>query len=120
MSGVKKVLIVGSSLSLAGIGACLKLEDNLDVDCVDPHDSCFLEHLEVFAPQAIIFDLRNLPIDLDMDLLRQQPGLLMIGVDPSSDEVFLLKGQCRKVVTTGELTQLISEHTTDIRIKKRQ
>jgi len=120
MSGVKKVFIFGNSLSLAGIGACLKLENNMEVNCVDPHDSCILEHLEEFAPQAIIFDLHNLPIDLDMDLLRRRPGLLMIGVDPSSDEVFVLKGQRRKVVTTGELTQLITEQTTDIRVKKRQ
>jgi hypothetical protein len=42
---------------------------------------------------------------------RSKAGLLLIGVDPSRDEVFVLKGQHSNVVNSGELAQLISSHT---------
>ena len=53
-----------------------------------------------------------------MALLRSQSGLLLIGVDPSSDEVLVLKGQRNRVVTVGELTQLIINYTSDLTEKK--
>jgi hypothetical protein len=116
MSGNKRVLIFGRSLNLAGIGACLKLVNDLDVDSVDPQNACIMELLQETTPEAMIYDLNNPPIDLDMDLLRERPGLLLIGVDPSSDNVMVFKGQRRKVVTAEELTQLILNHTADTRL----
>ncbi len=98
---------------------CLGLDDSLDVVFIDPQDLNDRQSLAESGPEAIIFDLTNPPIDLDMDLLRPRPGLLLIGVDPSSDEVFVLKGQRSKVVTAYELTKLIANHADDKWVKKR-
>jgi hypothetical protein len=113
------VLICGKSLNLAGIASCLGLDENLDVVFIDPLDSNTRGYLEERGTEAIIFDLTDPPGDLDVNLLRQRPGLLLIGVDPSSDEVFVLKGQRSKVVTAEELTKLIASHTNDKVVKKR-
>jgi hypothetical protein len=107
----KGVLIFGKSLSLAGIGACLKLDKGLNVEFVDPQDLHALQCLADMNLDTILFDSGNPPNDLDLRLLRKQPDLLLIGLDPSSDEVLILKGQCSRVMSTGELSQLILNQT---------
>ena len=119
MSSVKSVVIFGKSLNLAGIGACLKKKQELEVFEINPQDPDARECLEELTPEVILFELSDPPNDLDMAFLRSKPGLLLIGVDPSSDEVLFLKGQRSKVVTAGELTKLIANHTDDKFVKKR-
>jgi len=111
MLGIKRVLIFGKSLNLAGIGACLKLEKDVTVEFIDPQDQDAKQYLAELNSDVILFDLGDPPNDLDLRLLRKQPDLLLIGVDPSSDEVLILKGQCSRVMSTGELSQLISNQT---------
>jgi len=117
--GIKRVLIFGRSLSLAGIGACLKREKGLNVAFIDPQDTEALQCLAEVNPDVILFDLGDPPNDLDLRLLRKQPDLLLIGVDPSSDEVLFLKGQSSRVVSADELRKLIANHTGDKLVKKR-
>jgi hypothetical protein len=107
----KGVLIFGKSLSLAGIGACLKLEKGLNVEFVDPQDLHALQCLADMNLDTILFDSGNPPNDLDLRLLRKQPDLLLIGLDPSRDEVLILKGQSSRGMTTGESSKLISNQT---------
>jgi len=111
MSFKISVLIFGRSLNLAGIGACLKLEKGLDVVVVDPQSSFAKQLLAEANPEVILFDLSDPPNDLDMGLLRKRPDLLLIGVDPSSDEVLVFRGQRSRVVTAEELSHLISNQT---------
>lgn len=113
MPDKKCVLICGKSLNLAGIASSLGHDESLNVVFIDPQDSNTRGRLEDPGTEAILFDLTDPPGDLDVNLLRQRPGLLLIGVDPSSDEVFVLRGQRSKVVTAGELTKLIANHTDD-------
>ena len=111
MSFKKCVLIFGRSLNLAGIGACLKHVEGLDVLEIDPREPDARQRLEALTPEVILFDLLDPPNDLDMALLCSKPGLLLIGVDPSTDKVLILKGQCSSVMTVNELSQLISNQT---------
>jgi hypothetical protein len=114
------VLIFGKSLNLVGLGACLKQDESLEVRFFDPEDLNVEKYVKELNPEAIIFDLSDQPDNLEMALLRNCPGLLLIGVDPSSDEVFVLKGQRSKVVTAGELSRLIAEHTGEETEKNKQ
>lgn len=107
----KCVVIFGRSLNLAGIGACLKHEEDLVIFEIDPQDPDARQQLEDLTPEVILFDLTDPPNELDMALLRNKPGLLLIGVDPSNDEVLFLKGHSSRVVTAVELSQLISNKT---------
>jgi len=111
MTFKKSVLIFGNSLNLTGIGACLRLEEALDIVDIDPQDTNAKQRLEAMTPAVILFDLLNPPNDLDLALLRSKPRLLLIGVDPSSDEVLVLTGKRSKVFCAYELTQLILKHT---------
>ena len=111
MSCKNSVLIYGRSLNLAGMGACLKHVEGLDVLEIDPSDPDARLRLEVLTPEVILFDLADPPNDLDLAFFRRIPGLLLIGVDPSSDDVLILKGQCSKAMSVNALSQLITSET---------
>lgn len=107
MAVSKCVLVYGKSLNLAGIAASLRLNANLDVRLIDPQDPHAKTKLAACVPQTIIYDLTDLPADLDLKLLQDQPDILLIGVDPSCDEVLVLTGQRSRVMTAGELASLV-------------
>lgn len=106
----KRVLVYGRSLNLAGITACLKLDPGMHVDFINPNYPAARQSLDDLNPETIIFDLTDMPSDLDLNLLQNRPGLLLIGVDPSSNEVLVLTGQRNKVVTLNDLLELVSNH----------
>ena len=107
MAVSKCVLVYGKSLNLAGIAASLRLNANLDVRLIDPQDPHAKTKLAACVPQTIIYDLTDLPADLDLKLLQDQPDILLIGVDPSCDEVLVLTGQRSRAMTAGELASLV-------------
>lgn len=110
MAVQKCVLVYGRSLNLAGIAASLKLDADLDVRWVDPHQRNARDVLAELVPETIIYDLTDPPTDLDLALLGDRPGTLLIGVDPSSNVVLVVTGQRSRVVTAGELVALVADH----------
>jgi len=104
------VLVYGRSLSLAGIAASLKLDVALDVRWVDPDQCTARDVLSELIPETIIYDLTDPPTDLDLALLGARLHTLLIGVDPSSDDVLVVTGQRSRVVTAGELVALVAEY----------
>ena len=107
----RRVLVFGRSLNLAGLTACLRQDSSLDVLFLDPKDPACKGSLDDFNPETILFDLSDPPDGLDLRLLRKRPGVLLVGVDPCSDEVLVLSGRRSKVLTAGELAQLITHHS---------
>ncbi len=108
MADYKCVLVYGRSLNLAGIAASLRLDADLDVHLIDPQAPQAKAELAAYDPQTIIYDLTDPPADLDLRLLQERPDILLIGVDPSSDEVLVLTGQRNRAVTAGELASLVA------------
>jgi hypothetical protein len=106
----KRVVVYGNSLNMAGIAASLKVDASLSVVCIDPHALTARQHLDEINPAAIAFDLRDPSSDLDLTLLRARPDLLLIGVDPSSDEVLILSGQFTRKLSGRDLAGLVSGH----------
>ncbi len=103
-----RVVVYGNTLSMAGIAASLKVETTLDVFCVDPKHPSARKCLNELDSKTIIFDRTEPHPELDLALLREQPGLLLVGVDPSSDDLLVLTGQRNRIVTASELAHLVS------------
>ncbi len=104
-----RVIVYGSSLQMAGIAASLKTDQDLDVVRVDPHSSAARQSLQELNPAAIAFDLSNPPAWLDVTLLRQKPGVLLIGVDPESDEILVLSGRPQQALSVSDLVHVIQQ-----------
>lgn len=105
----KRVAVYGNSLHMAGIAAGLKVDPTLEVLCVN--HGAFNSHQSLGENDlnAIVFDLSNLPFDLDLTLLRDQPGLLLIGVDPSREEMLVLSSQPTQAQSMADLVSVIHQ-----------
>ncbi len=110
MENRTRVVVYGNTLSMAGIAASLKAESTLKVICVDPHEPTTRQTLLELDPKTIIFDRTQPHPELELALLREQPGLLLIGVDPSSDDALVLSGQFTRILSGKDLAKLVTEN----------
>ncbi|MBV5331669.1 hypothetical protein JZU69_04695, partial [bacterium] len=60
-------------------------------------------------PCAVLFDMGTGPLDYAIQLLRRQPGLLLIGVDPSSNEMLVLSGHPAQALSMSDLIEVIRQ-----------
>ena len=102
----KRVVVYGNSLSMAGFVASLKADTTIDVICVnlDSHDA--QQSLDENDLVAIVFDLSD-PPHPDFTLLRDRPGLLLIGVDATRDEILILSSHPARALTMADLFSVI-------------
>lgn len=103
MENKTRVVVYGSSLNMAGLAASLKAYSNLDVVCVNPHSPTARASLDEISPAAIAFDLNDTTSGLDIRLLRERPGLLLVGVDPSSDHMLVLSSHPARALSSVDL-----------------
>src|SRR5512139_1959649 len=94
-----RVVVYGSSIHMAGIAISLKADQSLEVVCVDPHSPTARQSLCELNPAVIAFDLSDPSTSVDVSLLREKPGVLLIGVDPASDEILVLSGRTQRALS---------------------
>lgn len=111
-----RVLFYGDSVFLAGLKvelatavAPLHLR-TLPTDSPNP-----LQTIRDYRPQALLFDLSatDQP-NFAIPLLRQQPDLLLIGLDPSRDDLLVLSGQSPQAIHINDLIAVFQQ-TGDMR-----
>jgi hypothetical protein len=105
----RRVAVYGNSLTMAGIVASLKVDTTLEVLWVnlDSHDA--RQSLDKNDLAAIIFDLSDPPLRLDITLLRDQPGMLLIGVDLSREEMLVLSCHPAQALSMADLVSVIHQ-----------
>jgi hypothetical protein len=105
----RRVAVYGNSLNMAGIVASLKADTTLEVLCVDLNSPSARQSLDENDLAAIVFDLSDRPLRLDVTLLRDRPGLLLIGVDPSRNELLILSSHPAPALSVADLVSLIHQ-----------
>ena len=107
MGEQQRVVLYGNSLVLAGMGASLKTYPGIELICLDVQPPAAAQELGALSPTAVIFDLGAVPPEFPFSLLRQQPDLVLIGVDAAGDKLLVLSGQQARSLTTEALVQVI-------------
>ena len=102
-----RIVVYGSSLNMAGIAASLNARGGLEVVCVEPHSPNSRQALHELHPAAIAFDLNEPFPNLEAALLREQPSLLLVGVDPNSNELLVLSGHPHRALSMADLVEAI-------------
>ncbi len=105
----KRVAVFGNSLNMAGIVASLKADITLEVLCVKPDFSDARQRIDENALAAIVFDLSDPPQRLDISLLCDLPGLLLIGVDFSRDKMLVLSCRPAQALSMADLVSVIHQ-----------
>ena len=81
------LVLYGNSVLLAGIKAELQSHGTLELITIEAGDFDASSRICALNPRAVIFDLGEAQPDFAVSLLRARPGVLLIGVDPSIDEM---------------------------------
>ena len=85
MAAPSCVVLYGNSVFLAGIRADLKRRAELEVLTVEPDSPDTAGRIHTLNPTAVLFDLAAAQPDFAIPLLRDWPGMILIGVNSSSD-----------------------------------
>jgi hypothetical protein len=109
-----QVVVYGSSLNMATVAASLNADQGLEVICVDPRSPTARQYLRELNPAAIAFDLNDPPQSMDDILLRQRPDLLLIGVDPTNDEILVLSSRPQQARSASDLVSVIQEYSQSV------
>jgi hypothetical protein len=101
------VVLYGSSVFLDAIRAGLK-DAQLEFVTVEPTGPGATSLISAHHPAAIIFDRCLAEPDFTLALLQEQPDLILIGVDPSSNKVFVMSGREEQPATPAELLRALA------------
>jgi hypothetical protein len=104
----KRVVLVGDSLVLAGAQAGLEAVPSLEVIALQMPPAGAAAELRSLAPDVIIFDSNASPPDAALSLLRARPRLLLIGVDPATDQMLLWSGEQSRALGMQDLVRAIT------------
>ena len=103
------LVLYGNSVFLAGIKAELQSRLALELITIEIGRPDVTELIRARKPRAVIFDMGTGPLDCVISLLRGQPGLLLIGVDPSSNEMLVLSGRPAQALSMSDLIEVIRQ-----------
>ena len=112
----RQVAVYGNSLNMAGIVASLKTDPTLEILCVNPDSPDARKSLDENNLAAIVFELSDPALKLDVAVLRDRPGLLLIGVDPSMDEVLVLSSYPEQVLSVADLVKVIRQKDSNLKL----
>jgi len=104
-----RVAVCGSSLTMAGLAASLQANQDLDVVRIPAITAALAQGPGEQAPTVIAFDLAEVTGNLAIALLRERPGLMLIGVDLDSDKLLLLSGHAEQVLSVADLVKVIHQ-----------
>jgi len=109
MDEKSRLVLFGNSVFLAGIKAQLEHAPALELITMEALHMDVADQISDHRPQAVMFDLTMGYPDFATALLREQPGLLLIGVDPNSNELLVLSGRPRQALSVSDLVNVIQQ-----------
>jgi hypothetical protein len=102
----RRVILYGDSLILDGVRATLESSPGIEVRVLDQPLDRPLEALHPLCPAALIFDLEAEEPEFPLALL-QQPGLLLVGIDPETHDVLVWSGRQATAASAADLVSVI-------------
>lgn len=103
------LILYGNSVLLAGIKAELERKATLELIVVEAGNPNVTDLICAYKPLAVLFDLTTSQPGFVVSLLREQPGLLLIGVDPSSNEMLVLSSHTAQALGIQDLVNIIRQ-----------
>ncbi len=103
----KTAALYGNSLFIAGLETCLRDREELAVDRIDATLADAMDRLAEIGPDVIIFDLDAPHAQFVTSFLREHPGLPLIGLGLTDNNVVVFSSQQYTALTANDLTHLI-------------
>ena len=112
-SGKTLVWVIGTSLLMDGIASSLqgrKRKISLRKESIDPKLSA---RIQAKKPTLIIFEMVAPDSYLLLDLLRENPGIQLLGIDQTCSQVIILNSYQKQTHSMTELYQIVQEIATE-------
>ena len=103
-----RTILYGNSLILEGVRAELAGDPSVDVIMLDQPLQEPLAELRLLKPAVIVFDLAAAQPDFPLAML-QQPGVLLIGIDPETHQALVWSGRQARAVVAADLIGIIHQ-----------
>jgi len=107
VKGTRKVGICGSRLVISAIGASLRQNPMVDVQTIEDSLPGIIEGPDAALPDVILFDIAATPPQFAIRLISTHPFITLIGVDLAKNEMLVLYGKQRRLLTAEDLMQAI-------------
>jgi hypothetical protein len=104
----RRVILFGDSLVLEGVRASLKACPNLEVLLLSSSIENPFEFIRSHSPATFIFDLEAVQPNFQLSLF-QQPGLLLIGIDPETHHALVWSGRQAAAMVAADLVKVIRQ-----------
>lgn len=105
----RRVVLYGDSLILAGVRASLESCPDLQVLFLDRSLEEPLDAIRAWCPATFVFDMDAVQPDFQLSLL-QEPGLLLVGIDPKTHQAVVWSGREEAAVAAADLIRLIDRN----------
>ena len=113
----RRVVLCGRSVILGTVSASLQSYPDLEVvSLLPPFPSA--EELRALAPDVILFDVETGRPEAGFSLLGTCPSLLLIGIDPSTNQALLWSGRYLRELSTQDLVRVINKDLPDDLIRQ--
>ena len=107
MKQQKTAALYGNSLFMAGVEASLRHRQGLAVTRIDAALPNAEDHLDALRPDVVIFDLDAPHAPFVISFLRGHPGLRLVGLALSDNDVMVLSSQQYTAMSSDDLAQVI-------------
>jgi DNA-binding NarL/FixJ family response regulator len=107
MENNRLVVLFGDSLLMDGVEASLRASESLSVMRILDMGVDLSEHLHSLQPDVVLFDWDTPQAQLIVSVLRDQPGVTLLGLDVHSRKVIIVSSHQYTPLSASELVQVI-------------
>jgi hypothetical protein len=113
-----RVVLLGTSLTIASIGAALAGVPELELFLVDMMYDDVAARMDAFAPDVVVFDLASGLPNHALRCLTACTDLALIGFDLETRKMLLLSGERVTLSTTDDLVRAVKKLTATVTHEK--
>ena len=107
------ILVIGSNVLMEAVANCLEdkmVSQLIRWDCINFD---LKATLQVLLPGLIIFEVDTPGQYMLLDLLREHPGIHLLGINQDSNQVIVLSSVQRNILTLTDLYNIVKEIAGD-------
>ena len=105
------VVVLGDSLLTDGVAVSLADCPQLSLLRIDSNVFDIWQQVNTLNPDVIVFDLETPHSPLILSLLKEKPGILLLGLDLACNRVIVLNSRQSFTQTMHDLCQIIETET---------
>jgi hypothetical protein len=111
MENSRLVVLFGDSLLMDGVEASLRASQSLGVMRIQDGVADLRKCLRSLRPDMVIFDWDTPQAQLIVSVLRDQPGVTLLGLDIHSRKVIIVSSHQYTPLSASELVQVIQSQS---------